>query len=445
MVVHRSLLLVAAVFAREHSVTVDDECALMHQTKLVRTSNAGVGGIMSFPEFIAHFGRTYAPGSEEYSMRAALFEARAAAVQKHNRDPRRQWTAGINKLADRTAAELKALRGYSRHRRAGGSGGAASSPGSSSLALTEFEMPYHRFPKHRMQVANWNWGESLSALSRVRDQGGCGSCWAFAATTVLRAQSEIHSTLRDFSPQEVVSCVKNPDRCGGDGGCEGATAELAIDYLLRYSRYTEESFPYTQNDLQCPTAIQEDMQSAATARKGEEFGLVGWKRLPQNKLQPVKHALMSHGPIAVSIMVDDLFQIYIAGILPACRPAALINHAVALVGFGEETEASSGVLKRYWRIQNSWGDDWGEAGYVRLFRHEDSAEESHCGWDSQPEIGSGCAGGPEKVWVCGSCGILNDAVTPIFRDRPSHKTHHEPGVYGKDVVLVQTNTSATRH
>lgn len=380
-------------------------------------------------------------------MRAALFEARATLVQMQNSDSNRQWTAGINKLTDRTIAELKAIRGYNRHRRAGASvGSAASGRASSTLAFTEFGKPHQLISEQRELTTDLNWGDTLSALSQVQDQGGCGSCWAFAASTVLRAQSEIHSTRRDFSPQELVSCIRNPERCGGDGGCEGATVELAMDYVLQYGSFSEQEFPYIAMDLQCPSKYRAEMQSQEpSVHKGEAYGMLGWMRLPENQLLPVKEALVTHGPLGVSLMVDDFFQMYQSGILPACQPEALINHAVALVGFGEEPSTSSAAPLKFWRIQNSWGSDWGEGGYVRLFRHDDSAEEAFCGWDDQPEIGSGCDGGPERVWVCGTCGILNDVVTPVFRGGPSHKAQHEAGSMSKDVVLTQANATITRH
>merc|ERR1719203_342887 len=87
-----------------------------------------------------------------------------------------------------------------------------------------------------------------------------------------------------------------------------------------------------------------------------------------------------------------------------CAKGAVINHAVVLVGYGKD----------YWHIQNSWGDRWGEGGFVRLHRHSNSEEDQYCGWDMDPASGTGCKGGPSKVWVCGSCGILYDSVVPTF-------------------------------
>merc|ERR1719223_847509 len=268
-------------------------------------------------------------------MRASLFEASAALIRQQNSDPDRLWTAGINKLADRTLDELKAIRGYNRHRRSGSSSGSAAfGSTSSSTTLAEFGSPQHLFKEWGFEVPKTlDWSDKLSALSKVQDQGGCGSCWAFAAGTVLRAQSEIHADLRDFSYQEIVSCVQNPKHCGGQGGCSGATVELAFDFVSKYASATEEEFPYIARDLRCPSEtrallehsslIQQDAQN-----KGEAYGLVGWMRLPENKLVPVNQALVSHGPLGVAVAVNDYFQMYMAGILPACA-----KEAYGLVGW----------------------------------------------------------------------------------------------------------------
>merc|ERR1719517_97167 len=93
-----------------------------------------------------------------------------------------------------------------------------------------------------------------------------------------------------------------------------------------------------------------------------------------------------------------------------CDPNWVVNHAVTLFGYGRQDAL------RYWKIMNSWGPYWGERGAIRIERQE--SEESLCGWDYEPGVGLGCKGGPPKVWVCGSCGILYDPVVPTFAKRP---------------------------
>lgn len=254
-------------------------------------------------------------------------------------------------------------------------------------------------------------------MQSIQNQGGCGSCWAFAAATVLRAHSEIYQDDRQFSVQQIVSCTPNEKQCGGTGGCSGATAELAMEYVMQNGCVSEDEFPYKEADVACPSQMKStgpftasfmNLEVAKDATKGgEAFGLMGWTKLPENKMEPVQRALVEWGPIAVSVSAGYSWNAYWNGILTSCTKDAVIDHAVTLVGYGADSDV------KFWRLQNSWGRDWGESGFVRIARVDDE-ETEQCGWDNQPEMGSGCKGGPEKVRVCGTCGILYDAVVPHF-------------------------------
>jgi cathepsin L len=248
-------------------------------------------------------------------------------------------------------------------------------------------------------------------MKEVEDQLGCGSCWAFAASTVLRAHAELYQTDRRFSQQQIVSCTPNPMQCGGEGGCKGATIELAMDYVARSGCATAEELPYGGIDGTCPSsmlAVARDT-SSGHAFGGLQFGMTGFQKLPENRLEPLLQALTEQGPVGVSLATGFRWNIYYRGIMRACGRDAVIDHAVALVGYGQQ------AATKYWLIQNSWGPEWGEGGFVRLHRQDHDKEAAYCGTDSRPEVGSGCVGGPKEVRVCGSCGILYDAVVPTFQ------------------------------
>lgn len=368
------------------------------------------GAQKQFLSFIAEHGRTYEAGSEEYTMRFAHFRERLAAVDAQNSQPDRSWIAAVNPLADQTPEELAMLRGYRRSARAEAR---ASSLNLASTSVREVDV--NSLP------TNFTWREKLAAMEDVRDQGGCGSCWAISSTTALRAHAELYQRDRTFSTQQIVECTPNPQECGGTGGCKGATAELAMDYVTMSGLVSEEDHKYRATDNTCQADMQPPNPNLRSGKPGvsfpqvfmangggNAFGMTGSETLPENQLAPLLQAVYEKGPVVVSVAATDAWSMYGSGIMKACDKGAVINHAVVLVGYGQEKGQG------YWQIQNSWGKYWGEQGFVRLHRHNNRDEGAYCGWDEKPADGTACKGGPSKVWVCGSCGILYDSVVPTF-------------------------------
>jgi len=380
-----------------------------------------------FVAFVQEHGRAYDEGSDEYGLRFATFQERLQAVRAHNAQTDRLWSAKVNSLADWTRDELSTLRGYRHGAKPSSSSSSSSSSSPGGVGLVASLAKVHgddvgKLPKE------FTWKGRLNAMKDVQDQGACGSCWAVAASTVLRAHAELYQKDRTFSAQQIVTCAPNPQHCGGTGGCEGATAELAMDYVAKVGLVTEEEMSYEAVDGSCPTLMRvevaaKELQSKSSSPQqkpmalpdvtvagggGEKFGMTGWKKLPENKVEPLMLALYEQGPVAISIAAGDDWSMYDTGIMSACSKATVINHAVVLTGYGERGS------HKYWQIQNSWGSSWGEKGFLRLLRHGKEQENKYCGWDNSPEEGTACAGGPSKVWVCGSCGILYDSVVPKF-------------------------------
>jgi cathepsin L len=305
----------------------------------------------------------------------------------------------VNKLWDWTESELKTLRGWD---------GSATPAGGSSHSIRKhatFLQQEEELPKEKM----WT---NLATAQHIRNQGDCGSCWAIAASTVLEGHSEIYKgTPRTFSAQQIVECTPNPRHCGGDGGCKGATAELAMEYVLKNGVAETPAFPYTAQDAACPSgsptsAMAQIMvhDSTPVANGAASFGMTGWETLPKNVYEPLARALAEKGPVAVSVAADAWFS-YESGIFNGCGKDAVIDHAVTAMGYGEEAG------NKYWVIQNSWGKEWGEAGRIRLERHVDG---DYCGMNNDPQKGVACQGETDAVPVCGMCGILFDSVVPHF-------------------------------
>lgn len=367
----------------------------------------GLAAPLSFAEFASMHERDYEIGSSEYELRRTLYEARSAEVLRKNSEPGRTSFATVNHLADRTDDELETLRGYK----------AAPSVAGPPQFLQVSSNSGHKteLPKS----IDWR---HLNAMHNVNNQGECGSCWAMATATTMTAHSEIHADHRSFSAQHLLQCVGNPRKCGGSGGCDGATPELALAHILEHGMSTADELPYSgkQPLPPCPFSTSKNPSNgsltlAESSVKGsaKSFGMVGWEKLPENEVEPIMRALQD-GPVNAAVSASADWNDYSHGILSACQPNAVINHAVVLVGYGENPTGH-----KYWLIQNSWSDKWGEGGFLRLSRRSNEAEQRYCGWDNAPQDGSGCTDGPSRVRVCGSCGILYDVVRPVFGSLPA--------------------------
>jgi len=367
---------------------------------LILFSLSEAATLTSFEAFVQKHGRTYVSGSAEYTARRALYNERLAWTEEHNRLPDRQWIAGVNKLWDWTDNEMQSLRGWDGSKMPAGSSSSSSRKISSHAAFLQQKAS---LPEEKM----W------SMSHPVRNQGDCGSCWAIATATVLEGHVEIYTgKARSFSAQQIVECTPNARHCGGDGGCQGATAELAFDWVMQHGCAEETEVPYTGADAKCSggspaidmAQLFTDSSSATAASGAASFGMTGWETLPKNEYEPLARALAERGPVAVSVAADAWFN-YESGIFNGCGKDAIIDHAVTAIGYGTDNG------RKYWTIQNSWGADWGENGHIRLERH---SEDEYCGMNSDPQKGVACQGETAPVPVCGMCGVLFDSVVPHF-------------------------------
>jgi cathepsin L len=338
---------------------------------------------MTFEEYVKEYNKVY--DHEEYVYHEKIFNFRVAEINAHNANSNKMYEKGINKFTDMTQAELKAFRGYNRKMHTTMLG--ADNPCVAGESLLRSVDP----------PASVDWRTAKPAVvSPVKDQGSCGSCWAFAtAETTESALAIATGNLTILSPQNVVSCTPNPDHCGGTGGCNGAIAELGFDYIKSNGIATEADWPYKQTTGTCNEAAHTKVAT-----------VTGCVKLAENNYTDLLTAVATIGPIAVSVDAKK-WSSYTKGIYNGCDTEVDydIDHAVQLVGYGTESGTD------YWIVRNSWGPNWGEAGYIRLLRHSDGSSQ-WCKQDVTPSDGSGCDGGPPVVTVCGECGIWYDSSYP---------------------------------
>jgi len=358
--------------------------------------------LLTFESFVELHARSYQQESAEFVQRKALYQQRLADAKVQNSSPDKMWVAGVNKLWDWTEAELQTLRGWD--------GSMMPEGGSRNIARHgAFLQTTADLPKEKSY-------EDLETFAYVKNQASCGSCWAIASATVIEANNEIYNGKhRVFSTQQIVDCTPNPRHCGGEGGCKGATAELAMDWVVKNGLADASEVPYKGQDGKCTVgpsasihfgkAALLDTSAPAVGGGGAAFGMTSWSTLPKNQYEPLMRALAETGPAAVSVAADTWFS-YDSGIFNGCGKDSVIDHAVVAMGYGEEDG------KKFWVIRNSWGGDWGEEGSIKLERHDKG---DYCGMNNDPQKGVACKGETKPVPVCGMCGVLFDSVVPHFK------------------------------
>eukprot|EP01103_Thecamoeba_quadrilineata_P014994 TRINITY_DN4603_c0_g2_i1.p1 TRINITY_DN4603_c0_g2~~TRINITY_DN4603_c0_g2_i1.p1 ORF type:complete len:376 (+),score=72.35 TRINITY_DN4603_c0_g2_i1:74-1201(+) len=338
----------------------------------------------TFKDYVRDFRRHYK--SNEYNYREQIFNERLENIKKHNQDGTKSWKKGVNQFSDLTDEEFRRYLGYNKQWK-------FSTQPTNQVELTMIEKPLNVLPD------SVDWRDN-GIITAVKNQGQCGSCWAFGTVESVESYWALATgRLQDLSIQQILDCTANPDDCGGFGGCNGGTAELAFDQLVNQGGLSAEwTYPYKSF-----YGFNETCDFNETITPPEAV-LTGYTKLDTNSYSQVMNAIAYNGPLAINVDASA-WSDYESGIFNGCNVTNPdIDHVVQLVGYGNDPNGDA-----YWLVRNSWSPDWGEDGYVKLPR----ASDAPCGVDIFPQDGTGCNNGPANVTVCGACGILYDTSFPL--------------------------------
>jgi len=313
----------------------------------VAAASAASPGYGGWEDFKQAFQKSYAD-SEEEAYRHGIFQANVELIESENAR-QSEYQLGVNQFADLLVHEWSAQYfGMGRPEKLFG------------------DVPY----LGRHTVGNTTLPDSVDwttkgAVTPVKNQGQCGSCWSFSATGSMEGAYQIATgKLESLSEQMLVDCAQS----FGEQGCNGGLMDGAFKYAKANGMCTEASYGYKAKGGTC---------QATSCTKAFAAGVVtGFKDVTPNSKTDLMSAV-AQNPTSIAIEADkSVFQLYKSGVLSGLCGAKL-DHGVLAVGYG--TAAQGGD---YWKVKNSWGATWGDEGYVLLKRGKAGAGE--CGILSQP-------------------------------------------------------------
>lgn len=229
------------------------------------------------------------------------------------------------------------------------------------------------FPDHgTLNATDLDW-VAKGAVTKVKDQGQCGSCWAFGTTGDIEGTTFLKTgALNPLSEEQLVSCDTKSDE-----GCNGGLQEDAFKYVIKNGLTGESDYPYKAGKGKSGKCKKAEIKAPLTYIKS-------WSQVSKTKAgeNGIHAALDKNGPVTLGIDASPM-QDYKGGIDEpkncnekkgcGCKKTSL-DHAVLFVGYGVGEAKKSGADTKYWKIKNSWASDWGEKGYYRVI-----AGENMCG------------------------------------------------------------------
>ena len=286
--------------------------------------------LKAFHAFKQTYNKSYASITEN-NFRLTVFKTNMNLINDHQKDASASFTLAINEFADLTFDEFKSKYLMTNFK--------------SMKMVTEDSCGSEMSATDNIKEGSAVDWEAENVVQKVKNQGQCGSCWAFSTIGSLESAYAINNkTLPDLSEQELVDCSKSY----GNQGCNGGLMNLGFKYIIEHGIHTESEYSYRGVDGTCNAA-----KLPAAAHTAKDCVMV-----PANT--DGLTAGLRRNPVSVAFYVSMMFQFYHGGVFDPYFCGGQPNHGVLAVGFDLDAK------KPFYKVKNSWGSGWGEKGYFRI-------------------------------------------------------------------------------
>jgi len=273
----------------------------------------------------------------EHDKRFDIFKSNMDLAYEHNQDETQTFTMGVTPFADLTHTEwleyLSKSNGFRKPQ--------------DSLTVPHEVFDTAKWEDQAPDAVDWS---QQGYVTPIKNQGQCGSCWAFSTTGGIEGQNfKKTNKLSSFSEQQLVDC----STAEGNQGCNGGLMDDGFQYVEDHGLCFESAYPYTGTDG----------GSCKASECTSQVTVSSFTDIPEGDTNALKVACGTQGPISIAVDATFLgWQLYNGGILKNC--AKKLDHGVLLVGYNTD--------QAYWKVKNSWGPSWGEEGYIRLAAFDDT-------------------------------------------------------------------------
>ena len=322
-----------------------------------------------FERFIEKYKKNY-DNDYEYNKRLDIFTNNYDFITKHNMENNSSYVLEMNHLGDLESSEIVSNKNHFLEK---------------TKSCNKFNNNYNY--EELPETIDW---KDKNAVTRVKNQGQCGSCWSFSAVGAMEGAWSISTgDLIELSEQQLVDCSSG-FRSYGNHGCNGGLMDNAFEYAIDNGMCLENEDSYTAQQGTC------DNKCTPVAH------FTSCQDVTSNNQKDLK-AAVSQQPVSIAIEADTkTFQFYKSGVITGDACGTDLDHGVLIVGYGNQDG------KDFWLVKNSWGETWGENGYVKIERNDNEDGPGVCGIASTPSFPVVNKSNIEKTQTlnkCGDCGI----------------------------------------